>query len=70
MTIAKQDIDDALARLAKEFPQTFAPEKHQPHRPLKVGIAADLRERCPAVERRVRSVALGAYTRRIIRQAR
>src|SRR6476659_11450084 len=66
MTVTKQDIDDALARLAKEFPQTFAPEKHRPHRPLKVGIAADIPARCPAVERRVLSVALSAYARRVM----
>jgi hypothetical protein len=33
---------------------------------LKVGIAADIRARCPAVERRVLSVALGAYARRVM----
>ena len=36
----KQNIDGALARLAEAFPQAFVLEKHQPHRPLKVGIAA------------------------------
>ena len=66
MTITKQDIHAALADLATRYPQTFVLEKYQPHRPLKVGIAADLRERCPAVERRVRSVALSVYAKRIM----
>jgi len=52
MTTTKQDIDAALARLAEAFPQTFVLEKHRLHRPLKVGIAADIRARCPAIERR------------------
>ena len=43
MTITKQDIHAALAHLAEAFPQTFVLEKYRPHRPLKVGIAADLR---------------------------
>jgi len=64
--IPKQDLDAALARLAEAFPQTFVLEKHRPHRPLKVGIAADIRGRCPAVERRVLSVALRVYTRRLM----
>jgi ProP effector len=66
MTITKQDIDAALARLAEAFPQTFVLEKHRPHRPLKVGIAADIRARCPAVERRVLRVVLRAYARRVM----
>jgi ProP effector len=66
MTVTKQDIDDALARLAKEFPQTFAPEKHRPHRPLKVGIAADVMVRCPNLDRRVLSAALRYYVSRIM----
>ena len=57
MAFTKQDIEFALARLAEAFPQTFVLEKHRPHRPLKVGIAADIRARCPAVERRVRMAA-------------
>jgi sRNA-binding protein len=64
--IPKQDLDAALARLAEAFPQTFVLEKHRPHRPLKVGIAADIRARCPAVERRVLSVVLSVYTRRVM----
>src|SRR6478752_7490748 len=66
MTVPKQDIDAALARLAEAFPQTFVLEKHRPHRPLKVGIAADIPARCPAVERRVLSVVLSVYTRRVM----
>ena len=66
MTITKEDIHAALARLTEAFPQTFVLEKHRPHRPLKVGIAADIRARCPAVERRVLSVALRVYTRRVM----
>jgi len=64
--IPKQDLDAALARLAEAFPQTFVLEKHRPHRPLKVGIAADISARCPAVERRVLSVVLSVYTRRVM----
>ena len=66
MTTTKQDIDTALARLAEAFPQTFVLEKHRPHRPLKVGIAADIPARCPALDRRELGVALGAYTRRVM----
>ena len=60
------DIDAALARLAEAFPQTFVLEKYRPHWPLKVGIAADIPARCPAVERRVLSAALSAYARRVM----
>ena len=66
MMIPKQDLAAALARLAEAFPQTFVLERHRPHRPLKVGIAADIRARCPAVERRVLSVVLSVYTRRVM----
>jgi sRNA-binding protein len=66
MTTTKQDLDATLARLAEAFPQAFVLEKYRPHRPLKVGIAADIPVRCPAVERRVLSVALGAYARRVM----
>ena len=66
MTVTKQDIDAALARLTEAFPQTFVLEKYRPHRPLKVGIAADIPARCPAVERRVLSVALSVYNRRVM----
>ena len=64
MTITKQDIDVALARLTEAFPQTFVLERYRPHRPF--GIAADIPARCPAVERRVLSVALGVYARRVM----
>jgi ProQ/FINO family len=60
MTITKQDMDAALARLTEAFPQTFVLEKYRPHRPLKIGIAADIRARCPELERRVLSVALNS----------
>ena len=53
MTVTKQDIDIALGDLTKKFPQTFVLEKHWPHWPLKVGIAAEIPARRPAVERRV-----------------
>jgi len=66
MTITKQDINAALAHLAEAFPQTFVLEKYRPHRPLKVGIAADIPARCPELERRVLSVALSVYTRRVM----
>src|SRR6476646_3228024 len=66
MTTTKQDLDAALAHLAEAIPQTFVLEKYRPHRPLKVGIAADIRARCPAVERRVLSVVLSVYTRRVM----
>ena len=42
MTITKQDIYAALARLTEAFPQTFVLEKYRPHRPLKIGIYSDI----------------------------
>jgi sRNA-binding protein len=66
MTVTKQDIDIALVHLTKKFPQTFVLEKHRPHQPLKVGIAAEIPARCPAVERRVLGAALSAYARRVM----
>src|SRR6478672_2503823 len=66
MTVTTQDVEFALARLAEAFPQTFVLEKYRPHRPLKIGIAADISARCPAIERRVLSVALSVYTRRVM----
>lgn len=36
------EAEAAIAALAGRFPQTFAAEGWQPHRPLKVGIAGDL----------------------------
>jgi ProP effector len=66
MTITKQDIHAALTHLAEAFPQTFVLERSRPHRPLKIGIAADLQARCPALEWRVLKVALAAYTGRVM----
>jgi ProP effector len=66
MTTTKQDIDATLARLAEAFPQTFVLEKYRPHWPLKVGIAADLVERAPELDRRKLNVALSVYTRRVM----
>jgi ProP effector len=66
MTTTKQDIDAALARLAEVFPRTFVLEKYRPHWPLKVGIAAAIPARCPALEWRVLKMALTAYTGRIM----
>ena len=66
MTITKQDMDAALARLTEAFPQTFVLEKYRPHRPLKVGIAADIPARCPALTRRELGAALSAYAQRVM----
>src|SRR6476619_6356880 len=66
MMTKKQDVDDALARLAEEFPRTFVREKYQPHWPLEVGIAADLMERGPELDHHKLSVALTVYTRRVM----
>jgi ProP effector len=66
MTVPKQDIDAALARLAEAFPQTFVLEKYRPHWPLKVGIASAIPARCPALEWRVLKMALTAYTGRVM----
>lgn len=64
--IPKQDLDAALARLTEAFPQTFVLEKYRPHWPLKVGIAAAIPARCPALEWRVLKMALTAYTGRVM----
>ena len=66
MTIPKQEVHAALADLAGRYPQTFVLEKYQPHRPLKVGIAADLMERGPELDHHQLSVALTVYTRRVM----
>jgi ProP effector len=66
MTTTKQDIDAALAHLAEAFPQTFVVEKHRPHGPLKVGIAAAIPARCPEINHRVLGVVLSVYTRRVM----
>ena len=66
MTIPKEDIHAALTRLAEWFPQTFVLEKHLPHRPLKVGIAADILARCPVLTRRELGPVLGVYAKRVM----
>jgi ProP effector len=65
MTIRKVKVAAALWRLAEQFPRTFVAAKHLPHRPLKVGIAADVQERCSDIDRRDLVAALAAYTHRI-----
>ena len=66
MTILNEQIDVVVARLAADFPRTFTLEKHLPHRPLKLGIAADLRAALPDLPRAVLGRALAAYTKRIM----
>ena len=66
MTIRKEKIDAALSRLAEQFPKTFVTEKHMPHRPLKVGVAADIQAALPDLDRRALGVALKVYTHRIV----
>ena len=66
MTISNDQITAAIARLAADFPRTFTLEKHLPHRPLKVGVAADLRAALPDLPRAVLGRALAAYTKRIM----
>jgi ProP effector len=66
MTILNEQIDVVVARLAADFPRTFTLEKHLPHRPLKVGVAADLRAALPDLPRAVLGTALAAYTKRIM----
>src|SRR4051794_14199429 len=66
MTISNDQITAAIARLAADFQQTFTLEKHLPHRPLKVGVAADLRAALPDLPRAVLGRALAAYTKRIM----
>jgi ProP effector len=66
MTISRAKIDAALAVLAGRFPQTFTPEKFKPHRPLKVGIADDIRGRYPElIDPHVLIAALSFYVRRV-----
>nr|WP_028169110.1 ProQ/FINO family protein [Bradyrhizobium elkanii] len=64
--VAKEDLHAALTCLAERFPQTFVLERYQPHRPLKVGIAADLVARCPELDRNRLGMVLGAYIRRVM----
>jgi ProP effector len=66
MRIPEENIHAALTLLAERFPQTFVLEKYRPHRPLKVGIAVDIIERCPELEWRVLKVALAAYARLVM----
>jgi ProP effector len=64
--VTKLEMDAALARLTEAFPQTFVLEKHRPHRPLKVGIAADIPARCPDLDRRLLSMILSTYAKRVM----
>jgi ProP effector len=58
---ARHRLQAALAKLAELYPACFAAGASGPHRPLKIGIYADLRERgLKAAE----AGALGVYTRR------
>src|SRR6478752_5857588 len=66
MTIRKENIHAALTDLATRYPRAFALEKYRPHRPLKVGVAADILACCPDLDRRKLGVALAAYTRRVM----
>ena len=66
MTISNDQIDAVVARLAAAFPQTFTLEKHLPHQPLKIGIAADIQAALPELPSRVLGRALAAYTKRIM----
>jgi len=66
MTISNDQINAVVARLAAAFPQTFVLEKHLAHRPLKIGIAADLRAALPELPSRVLARALAAYAKRIM----
>ena len=66
MTITKEQIRATLTRLSGQFPQAFVLANYKPHRPLKVGIAVDIRARCPDLEWRGLAVALSAYTKRIV----
>ena len=66
MKITKDQVNAVLVRLAGQFPQTFTLEKHFAHRPLKIGIAAEIRQRCPNLGQHALAVALSAYTKRIM----
>ena len=55
-----------MTQLARQFPQTFVLAKPLPHRPLKVGIAADIQAALPDLDRRALFVALKVYTHRIV----
>ena len=55
-----------LGRACHALPANVRAGKIRPHRPLKVGIAVDIVERCPELYRRKLGVALAAYTRRVM----
>ena len=56
--LSEKKVPAVLACLAEWFPQAFVPEKHLPHRPLKIGIHVDLQARCPALSERERGAVL------------
>jgi sRNA-binding protein len=60
------DIRDMLAVLAEWFPRAFVAERYLPHRPLKIGIHADLAIRCPALTDLERGAVLRFYTSRVM----
>jgi ProP effector len=62
----KQDPNVVLAHLVERFPATFVLEKYRPHRPLKVGIIPDIRERCPEFKSRLLALTLHLYTGRLM----
>ena len=66
MTIRKDNIHAALTDLATRYPRAFVLEKYRPHRPLKVGVAADILARCPVLTRRELGGVLGVYARRVM----
>ena len=66
MTIRKENIHAALTDLATRYPRAFVLEKYRPHRPLKVGVAADILARCPVLTRRELGPALGVYAKRVM----
>ena len=66
MTIRKENIHAALTDLATRYPRAFVLEKYRPHRPLKVGVAADILARCPVLTRRELGPALAVYAKRVM----
>jgi sRNA-binding protein len=50
--------------MAEWFPQTFVAEKYLPHRPLKIGIHINLKDRCPELSEYERSAFLRYYVAR------
>jgi ProP effector len=65
-TITKRDLRATLTFLVQKFPQTFVLEAYQPHRPLKIGIDADLLVCCPELDRHKLGATLAAYARRVM----